>query len=84
MSNQRHCTDIDCSTPLRTGVIRDFPDHATFREKTVTTCLVGQAWGFLSLTLCNKANFDPILLVNYDVLQKGLNMKKFYRMFSFP
>ena len=26
--------------------IRDFPDHATSREKSVTTGLVGQAWGF--------------------------------------
>ena len=25
--------------------IRDFPDHATLREKSVTTGLVGQAWG---------------------------------------
>ena len=26
--------------------LRDFPDHATFREKIVSTDLVGQAWGF--------------------------------------
>ena len=64
--------------------IMDFPDHATFREKSVTTGLVGQAWGFPSLTLCNKANFDPLLLVEYDVLQKGFNMNNFYGMFSFP
>ena len=50
--------------------MKDFPDHANFREKSVTTGLVGQAWGFLSLTLCYKANFDPILLVKYDGLQK--------------
>ena len=65
-------------------VMWDFSDHATFREKSSTTGLVGQAWGFhLSSTLCNKANFDPILLVKYNVPQKGLNMKKFYGMFSF-
>ena len=27
-------------------LIREFPDHACFREKSVTTGLVGQAWGF--------------------------------------
>ena len=27
------------------AAIRDFPDHATFREKSVTTGLVGQALG---------------------------------------
>ena len=31
---------------LTLTLIRDFPDHATFREKSVTTGLVGQAWGF--------------------------------------
>ena len=31
-------------------------------------CLVEQVWGFLSLTLCNEANFDPLQLVQYDVL----------------
>ena len=30
--------------------------------------------GFLCLTLCNKANFDSILLVEHDVLEKFLNM----------
>ena len=63
--------------------IRNFPDHATFWENSVTGP-VSQAWGFFSLTLCNKGNFDPILLVEYDVLQKGLDMKEFYEMFSFP
>ena len=28
------------------STIRDFPDHTTFREKSVATGLVGQAWGF--------------------------------------
>ena len=36
------------------------------------------------MTLCNKANFDLILLVKYDILQKGLNMKIFCGMFRFP
>ena len=38
--------------------IRDFPDHATFREKSVTIGLAGQAEEF---PLCDKANFDPYL-----------------------
>ena len=29
--------------------MRHFPDHAIFREKSVTSGLVGKAWGFLSL-----------------------------------
>ena len=64
--------------------IRDFPDHATFREKSVTTGPVGQVWGFPFLTLCKKTNFDLILLVECDVFQKGLNMKEIYGMSSFP
>ena len=35
------------------------------------------------MSLCNNVNIDPILLVKYDVLQKGLNIKEFYGMFSF-
>ena len=36
-------------------LIRDFPDHATSHEKSVTTGLVDKLGGFLSLTLCNNA-----------------------------
>ena len=37
-------------------IIRDCPHHATFREKSVNTGLVGQAWECpISLALCNKA-----------------------------
>ena len=38
----------DASSYFGVGLraIRDCPDHATFREKRVTTGLVGQAWGF--------------------------------------
>ena len=32
-----------CINSLKPSAIRDFPDHATFREKSVTTGLVGQA-----------------------------------------
>ena len=65
-------------------LIRGFPDHALFREMSVTTCLVRQVWGFLSLTLCIKANFDPLQLVKYDVTEKGLNIKTIYGLSSYP
>ena len=60
----------------RSCTIRDFPDHATFRKKSVLLAQSNKLGGFLSLTLCKKANFDLILLVKYDVFQKGLNMNK--------
>ena len=40
--------------------IRDFPDHATFREKGAKLACADKLGVFLSLTLCNKANFDPL------------------------
>ena len=36
---------MDLPPPPIKGPIRDFPDNATFREKSVTSGLVGQAWG---------------------------------------
>ena len=41
----------------------------------MTTGLVDKFGGFLSLTLCNEANFDSVLLIKYDVVQKCLNVK---------
>ena len=40
--------------------IRDFPDHATFRENGAKLARADKLGVFLSLTLCNKANFDPL------------------------
>ena len=41
--------------------------------------------GFLSLTLCNKANFHlKLSLVKHDVLEKGLNIRKIYGPSTFP
>ena len=48
--------------------IRDFPDHATSREYSVTLACADKQGVFLSLTLCNKANFDPLQPVKYDGL----------------
>ena len=39
--------------------ISDFPDHATFRENSAKLACADKLGVFLSLTLCNKANFDP-------------------------
>ena len=44
---------------LGVGSIRDFPYHATFREKGTKLACADKLSGFLSLTLCNKANYDP-------------------------
>ena len=41
-------------------LLRDFPDHATFREKGAKLAFADKLGVFLSLTLCNKANFDPL------------------------
>ena len=50
--------------------MRDFPDHATFREKGAKLACVDKLGVFLSLTLCNKANFDSLQQVKYDGLGK--------------
>ena len=39
---------------------KDFPDRATFREKGAKLACADKLGVFLSLTLCNKANFDPL------------------------
>ena len=56
--------------------MRDFPDHATFREKGAKLTCADKLGVFLSLTLCklmiqcNKANFDPLQRVEYDDPEK--------------
>ena len=45
--------------------IREIPDHATFREKENTLGWLDKLGGFLSLTLCNLANFDQLCLPKY-------------------
>ena len=44
-------------------VIRDFPDHATFREKGAKLACADKLGGFLSLTLCKKANFEYLSFI---------------------
>ena len=45
-------TDLD--------VLREIPDHATFREKGHTLGWLDKLVFFLSLALCNLANFDQL------------------------
>ena len=52
------------------GVIRDFPDHATFREMGAKLACADKLGVSLSLTLCSKANFDPLQRVQYDGIEK--------------
>ena len=49
---------------------KSFPDHATFREKGAKLACADKLGVFLSLTLCNKAKFDPLQRVKYDGLEK--------------
>ena len=62
----------------------DFPDHATFREKGAKLACADKLGVFLSLTLCNKANFDTLQRVKYDGLEKMRNRKIMYGLSSFP
>ena len=50
--------------------MRDFLDHVTFREKGAKMACADKLGVFLSLTLCNKAKFDPLQQVKYDGLEK--------------
>ena len=64
--------------------IRDFPDHATFREKGAKLACADELGVFLSLTLCNKTNFDPLQRFKYDGPEKLCNRKKMYGLSSCP
>ena len=57
----------------------DFPDHATFRKKCAKLACADKLGIFLSLTLCNKANF-----VKYDGLEKCERGKKSINCLLFP
>ena len=47
----------------REMLIRDFPDHATFREKGAKLACADKLGVFLSLTLCKKANFEYLSFI---------------------
>ena len=42
------------------NIIREIPDHATFREKEHTLGWLDKLGVFPSLALCNVANFDQL------------------------
>ena len=52
------------------GLHKNLPDHATFMEKDAKLACADKLGVFLSLTLCNKANFDHLEHVKYDGLEK--------------
>ena len=58
------------------SLIKDFPYHATFKEKGAKLACADKLGVFLSLTLCNKARFDPLQRVKYDGLGKKLKQEK--------
>ena len=53
-----------------TELIREIPDHATFRGKGANTGWLDKLGLFPSLVLCNKANFDYLQIPKYSVLYK--------------
>ena len=55
-----HCEAPDLLVLDLEVAIRDFQDHATFREKSVNTGLVRQSWEF--------PLFDPLKLIKLDVI----------------
>ena len=48
---------------MDSNAIRDFQDHATFREKGAKLACADKLGVFLSLTLCEKANFDYLSFI---------------------
>ena len=65
----RNCVILEIDMP-NANPIRDFPDHATFREKGAKLDCADKLGVFLSLTPCIKSNFDPLLRIKYDGLEK--------------
>ena len=57
-----------------TQTIWDVPDHTTFREKGAKLACANKPGVFLSLTLCNKANFEYLSFVEVPT-KKNLNFE---------
>ena len=55
--------DIEQYTEYAGLRIRDFPDHATFKEKSAKLACADKLGVFLSLTLCKKANFEYLSFI---------------------
>ena len=56
-------------------LIRDFPDHVTFREKGAKLACADKLGVFLSLTLCKKANFKYLIIYQVEVPTQNLNFE---------
>ena len=69
--------DAPFGSPLKSNQIRGIPDHVTFREKVAKLACADKLGVFLSLTLCNKANFDPLQRIKYDGLEKNVKQDFF-------
>ena len=65
-----YCSSYCRAFPCLRAPIRGFPNHATFWEKGAKLACADKLGVFLSLTLCNKANFDPLKRVKHDGLEK--------------
>ena len=52
------------------SLIREIPDHATFRGKGANTAWLDKLGLFPSLAICNKANFGYLQFPKYSVLYK--------------
>ena len=50
------------------GVIREIPDHTTFRVKGANLAWLDKLGGCLSLALCNLAKFDHLWFPKNSVL----------------
>ena len=64
--------------------IREIPDHATFREKVHLLSWLEKLGGFLSLALCNQANFDQVWLSKLKDFLQFLICRKFYGTMASP
>ena len=79
-----HCLTLYYLSKSPQPQIKDCPDHATFRENGAKLACVDKLGVFLSLTLCNKANFEYMSLNYEKCLQKTLTLKILYEFFIFP
>ena len=58
---------MDCLVQIlgMAGIIKDIPDHATFREKMHSLGWLDKLGIFLYFSICNWANFDLLYLSKY-------------------
>ena len=69
--------------PTGKDSIRDFPDHANFREKGAKLACSDKLGDFLSLNLCKKANLSICHLLSTSPYKKTRTLRKSYEIFVF-